>query len=290
MNGTKTYQVPKTPIGSNFYISVNSKSVNSFNTNLKIRAESIQSWLCVGLDISSESLGSSSLDDLKGHAKKVVDSTRDLAAAYKPNFAFFERWGSKGFQWLEEIIDYIGDGPILIADAKRGDIGNTAKQYSKSIFDHFGFDAVTLNPYLGRDSIEPFLDRAEKGVFILCRTSNPSSGEFQNHQFDGQALYEKVAAWAGALNDKDNVGLVAGATAPEELTRIREIVPNLSLLIPGVGAQGGDLEHSVRVGNQSGVGIINVSRGICFAGDHSTSAIRSTAESYVSQMKTVLHG
>ena len=149
---------------------------------------------------------------------------------------------------------------------------------------------MTLNPYLGRDSIEPFLDRAEKGVFILCRTSNPSSGEFQNHQYDGQALYEKVAAWAGALNDKDNVGLVAGATAPEELTRIREIVPDLSLLIPGVGAQGGDLEHSVRVGNQSGVGIINVSRGICFAGDHSTSAIRSTAESYVSQMKTVLHG
>ncbi|SVD61565.1 uncharacterized protein METZ01_LOCUS414419, partial [marine metagenome] len=160
--------------------------MNSFNTELKMRTESVRSFLCVGLDISAESLGSPSLNDLKDYTKQVVDVTRDLAVAYKPNFAFFECWGSKGFQWLEEIVDYIGDGPIIIADAKRGDIGNTAKQYAKSIFDHFGFDAVTLNPYLGRDSIDPFLDRTEKGVFILCRTSNPTSNEFQNHQYDGQ--------------------------------------------------------------------------------------------------------
>ena len=264
--------------------------MNSFNTELKMRTESVRSFLCVGLDISTESLGSPSLNDLKDYTKQVVDVTRDLVVAYKPNFAFFECWGSKGFQWLEEIVDYIGDCPIIIADAKRGDIGNTAKQYAKSIFDHFGFDAVTLNPYLGRDSIDPFLDRTEKGVFILCRTSNPTSNEFQNHQYDGQALYEKVAAWANGLNEKDNVGLVAGATAPEELTRIRDIAPDLSMLIPGVGAQGGNLEHSIRVGNQTSVGIINVSRGICFAGDHSESAIRKAAKSYVSQMKTVFYG
>ena len=248
------------------------------------------SYLCVGLDISAESLGSSSLMDLKDHAKQVVDNTRDLAAAYKPNFAFFERWGSKGFQWLEEIVDYIGTGPIIIADAKRGDIGNTAEQYAKSIFDHFGFDAVTLSPYLGQDSVEPFLDRKEKGVFILCRTSNPSGSQFQDHQDDGKALYERVAIWANGINAKDNVGLVVGATAPEELTRIRKIAPDLSMLIPGVGAQGGDLEHSVRVGNQTSVGIINVSRGICFAGDHSGSAIRNAAESYVAKMKILFDG
>ena len=155
---------------------------------------------------------------------------------------------------------------------------------------NFGFDAVTLSPYLGQDSVEPFLDRTEKGVFILCRTSNPSGSQFQDHQDDGKALYERVAIWANGINAKDNVGLVVGATAPEELSRIRKIAPDLSMLIPGVGAQGGNLEHSVRVGNQTSVGIINVSRGICFAGDHSGSAIRNAAESYVAQMKILFDG
>jgi len=128
----------------------------------------------------------------------------------------------------------------------------------------------------------------KKGVFILCRTSNESAGDFQDNLTDGDPLYLKVAEWANGLNEKDNIGLVVGATAPEELTHIREISPDLSLLIPGVGAQGGDLEHSVKVGNQTGVGLINVSRGISFAGDMSENAIRSAAEDYLNQMRKAI--
>ena len=158
----------------------------------------------------------------------------------------------------------------------------------RDIFGHFGFDCVTLSPYMGRDSIDPFLHDPEKGVFILCRTSNPSAEDFQNILSDDSTLFEKVAMWANGLNDKNNVGLVVGATAPEELTRIREISPDLSMLIPGVGAQGGDLEHSVKVGNQSGAGLINISRGISFAGDMSEKAIRSAAEEYVNKMRNCI--
>lgn len=257
----------------------------AFNSRLKTLCKDRQSWLCVGLDMSSEAFGSNKLSNLKEHTFNVIDATRDLAVAYKPNFAFFERWGAAGFAWLEETSMYIGNEHIKIADAKRGDIGNTASQYADSIFGHFGFDCVTLSPYMGRDSIDPFLKDPEKGVFILCRTSNASAADFQNILTEGEPLFEKVAQWANGLNDKNNVGLVVGATAPEELTRVREISPDLSLLIPGVGAQGGDLEHSVKVGNQTGVGIINVSRGISFSGDMTEKAIRTAAEEYVNRMQ-----
>ncbi|HIA94460.1 MAG TPA: orotidine-5'-phosphate decarboxylase [Candidatus Marinimicrobia bacterium] len=260
----------------------------SFNSRLRSLTQERQSWLCVGLDMNPEAFGSNSLSNLKEHTFNVIDATRDLAVAYKPNFAFFERWGAAGFAWLEETALYIGDDHIKIADAKRGDIGNTALQYADSIFGHFGFDCVTLSPYMGRDSIDPFLHDPEKGVFILCRTSNESAGDFQDNLTDGDPLYLKVAEWANGLNEKDNIGLVVGATAPEELTHIREISPDLSLLIPGVGAQGGDLEHSVKVGNQTGVGLINVSRGISFAGDMSENAIRSAAEDYLNQMRKAI--
>ena len=262
--------------------------MTAFNSRLKSLCDDRESWLCVGLDMNPEAFGSNNLANLKDHTFNVIDATRDLAVAYKPNFAFFERWGAAGFAWLEETAMYIGDDHIKIADAKRGDIGNTAIQYADSIFGHFGFDCVTLSPYMGRDSIDPFLHDPEKGVFILCRTSNPSAADFQNILSDDSKLYEKVAMWANGLNDKNNVGLVVGATAPEELTRIREISPDISMLIPGVGAQGGDLEHSVKVGNQSGVGLINISRGISFAGDMSEKAIRSAAEEYVNKMRNCI--
>ena len=159
--------------------------------SIRERKRYVGGWKTVGLDISAESLGSSSLMDLKDHAKQVVDNTRDLAAAYKPNFAFFERWGSKGFTWLENLVEFIGDDPILIADAKRGDIGSTASQYAKSVFNYFNFDCVTLSPYLGGDSIEPFIEYKDKGVFILCRTSNPSGAEFQSKKLDNDSfLYD----------------------------------------------------------------------------------------------------
>ena len=261
----------------------------TFNHRLKSTIDKKKSCLCVGLDISPEMIGSENLGDLKIHAKKVIDATRDLAAAYKPNFAFFERWGSAGFGWLEEIVDYIGTDHIKIADAKRGDIGSTAFQYAHSIFKHFGFEAVTLNPYMGQDSIIPFLEYSKNGVFILCKTSNPSAADFQNEKLAGKPLYEKVAIWANNLNKHENVGLVIGATAQNELNYIRALVPELPLLIPGVGAQGGELQNSVRIGNESGIALITISRGICFAGDLSERDIRNTAYEYLRKINEVFH-
>ena len=143
--------------------------MESFNLRLSKLIKSKRSHLCVGLDMNPEGIGSSNanLDELKKHAFKVVDSTIDLASAFKPNLAFFERWGSQGFKWLEELMDYFSDDVIIIGDAKRGDIGNTAKQYAYSLFTHFNFDAVTLSPYMGKDSITPFIENPEKGAFIV---------------------------------------------------------------------------------------------------------------------------
>ena len=140
--------------------------MSSFNSRLKALTDERRSWLCVGLDMTPEALGGRDLSSLKDHTFKVIDATRDLAVAYKPNFAFFERWGAVGFAWLEETVSYIGDQTIKIADAKRGDIGNTAEQYSQSVFKHFGFDSVTVNPYMGTDSIMPFIKDKNKGDIV----------------------------------------------------------------------------------------------------------------------------
>ena len=262
--------------------------MKSFNSIIKSIIDKRKSWLCVGLDISPESLKSNNLKALKEHTFKVIDATKEYAVAYKPNFAFFERWGSAGFAWLEETVDFIGSKHIKIADAKRGDIGNTAVQYSKSIFDHFNFDCVTINPYLGRDSIKPFLEKTDKGVFLLARTSNPSAEEIQNMKENGITLFEKVVHMANDLNGKDNIGLVVGATAPRELQMIRDISNGMPLLIPGVGAQGGDLLTSLKIGNQSGIGLINISRSISFAGDMSSKSIQNAASNYLMQMREIL--
>ena len=262
--------------------------MKSFNSILKSLVYDRQSWLCVGLDMSPESLGSDSLVDLKEHTFKVIDSTKEYAVAYKPNFAFFERWGSKGFSWLEETVDYIGDNHIKIADAKRGDIGNTASQYAHSIFNHFGFDCVTINPFMGSDSIHPFLEKKEKGVFLLAKTSNPSAGACQNVKEDGITIFERVVQMANNLNYNDNIGLVVGATAPKELQIIRDSSPGMPILIPGVGAQGGDLITSMKIGNQNGIGLINISRSISFAGNMSSESIRDAASNYLLQMSKAI--
>ena len=267
---------------------VNYLAMESFNSQLKEVVRHKRSWLCVGLDMNPEALGKNDLTGLKEHSFKVIDATREFAAAYKPNFAFFERWGAVGFAWLEEIVEYIGNEHIKIADAKRGDIGNTARQYAKSIFDHFGFDSVTLNPYMGKDSIMPFIKEKSKGAFILCRTSNESAKDLQNQLVNGVPLYEHVARLAKDLNKLDNVGLVVGATALDELDRIRSIVPDASLLIPGVGSQGGDLAYSLKAGNHSGVGLINVSRDISFRGDMNDEAIHKAASGYVEKMRELM--
>ncbi len=265
--------------------------MKSFNTRLSEHITMKKSHLCVGLDISPEGLGNkdAKISNLIDHSLRVIDVTIELAVSYKPNLAFFERWGSDGFKWLEKIIGYIGNDSIIIADGKRGDIGNTAKQYAISIFDHFGFDAVTINPYMGSDSIKPFIENPEKGVFILCRTSNPSAKDIQDLKIGKNELYETVAKLAVGLNINNNIGLVVGATAPSDILKIRKITPKLPFLIPGIGAQGGDLEKSMQNGNLNGIAIINISRGISFAGDMSSKAIKNSAHEYVEKMREIVN-
>ena len=279
--------------------------MKSFNLRLSKLIKSKRSHLCVGLDMNPEAMGSSNttLDELKKHAFKVIDATSDLSSAFKPNLAFFERWGSEGFKWLEGLMDYFPDDLIIIGDAKRGDIGNTAKQYAYSLFTHFDFDAVTLSPYMGKDSITPFIDNPEKGAFILCRTSNPSAVDLQNQQINikssdqtlnsidkipNEMLFDKTAQLCVEWNKNNNVGIVVGATAPKEISRIRNHAPSLPFLIPGIGAQGGDLTQSMVDGNKNGDALINISRGISFSGDLSSKAIRNAAKDYLSQMREII--
>jgi len=226
-----------------------------------------KSRLCVGLDPDPNRLPDGV--DLKDFLFSIVDATSDLVASYKPNAAFFEREGIAGYRLLQELIEIIPEHIPVILDAKRGDIGHTAAAYATAVFDVMKADAVTVNPYLGTDSLRPFLDRAEKGVFILCKTSNASAGEFQDLLVGDQQipLYLRVAELANNWNEHSNVGLVVGATYPEEAARIRATAPDLDFLIPGVGAQAGDLAAVIDASiDRNGQGfVINSSRGILYA-------------------------
>jgi orotidine-5'-phosphate decarboxylase len=227
------------------------------------------SLLCVGLDTDPKRMPEGiSVVDFNG---AIIEATSDLVCAYKPNLAFYEAMGDEGYEALKETLKHIPDSIPVIADAKRGDIGNTAAAYARAIFDNFGFDAVTVNPYLGLDAVEPFLSYEERGVIILCRTSNPGATDFQDLlcQYGNgyRPLYEIVALKAGQWNTRGNIGLVIGATYPEELGTIRRQHPEIPFLVPGVGAQGGDLALAVRHGiDANGRGmIINSSRQILYA-------------------------
>jgi len=214
------------------------------------------SLVCVGLDQGEWEFN-----------QKIIDQTHDLVCAYKPNFAFYEALGTRGWENLKKTIEYLRTfhpGVVTIADAKRADIGNTNNGYVTAIFDELKFDAVTVNPYFGREALQPFLDQKDKGIIILCKTSNPGSGEFQDF------VWEKVATnVAKNWNKNNNCLLVVGATYPEELKKVRQIVGDMTLLVPGIGAQGGDIEKTVKAGlNAKKAGmIINSSRGIIFAKD-----------------------
>ncbi|MFH0943508.1 MAG: orotidine-5'-phosphate decarboxylase [Candidatus Beckwithbacteria bacterium] len=220
------------------------------------------SLLCVGLDQGEFEFN-----------KNIIDQTGDLVCAFKPNFAFYEALGVKGWESLKQTVEYIKEKfpeVMTIADAKRADIGNTNIGYATSIFDDLGFDGVTVNPYFGQEALQPFLDRKDKGIIVLCRTSNPGSGEFQ----DG--LWQKVAGnVTKTWNKNNNCLLVAGATYPEELAEIRKIVGEMTLLVPGVGVQGGEVEKVMKAGlNSTKAGmIINSSRGICQASDPRKAAL-----------------
>ncbi|MFP4628679.1 MAG: orotidine-5'-phosphate decarboxylase [Halobacteriales archaeon] len=238
-----------------------------FFDRLAERIDARSSVLCVGLDSERGRLPEHLLDEeLPRWAfnRRIIDATHDLVAAYKPNVAFYE--DADGWRSLEETIAYAhGKGVPVVLDAKRGDIGNTARQYARLVD---LADAITVNPLLGRDSLEPFLQRAGAGVFVLCRTSNPGAADVQGLTLaEGDALYERLATLAEVWDRHGNVGLVVGATAPDELERVRELAPSLPFLVPGVGSQGGDLEAAVEFGLADGVGLVNASRSVIFAGD-----------------------
>ncbi|RQV93475.1 orotidine-5'-phosphate decarboxylase [bacterium] len=222
----------------------------NFITRLAEASHANRSLLCIGLDLEPSAMPDGI--DFYAFNREIIDATRDLVCAYKPNIAFYEADGISGLVALRKTIQYIGGKIPVILDAKRGDIGNTAKAYARAIFDDFGADAVTASPYLGRDSLEPFMERADKGVFILCRTSNAGSGDFQSLTVETatgkKMLFEAVAEKVNEWNVHGNLGLVAGATYPQELKLLRGRYPQMPLLIPGVGSQGGDLQEVMDYG------------------------------------------
>ncbi|HVP35432.1 MAG TPA: orotidine-5'-phosphate decarboxylase [Terriglobales bacterium] len=241
-----------------------------FIQKLKSASAKNKSLLCVGLDTELEKIPKFLLqekDPIFAFNRAIIDSTSDLVCAYKPNLAFYEAYGLKGLEALKKTCEYIPKDIPIILDAKRGDIGNTSKMYAKAIFDEFKGDGVTLSPYLGGDSLSPFLEYEDKCCFILCLTSNAGAKDFQLQNIQGKPLYKIVAEKILSWNKKGNCGLVVGATYPEQLKEIREIAPDLPILIPGVGAQKGDAELTVRYGTDKNenLAIINSSRGIIYA-------------------------
>ena len=203
--------------------------------------------------------------------KAIIEATSDLVCAYKPNIAFYEALGLDGLNSLLKTVEIVPPHIPIIGDAKRGDIGNTARMYARALFSTFGFDAVTVNPYLGSDSLKPFLEYGEKGIFVLCRTSNPGSSDFQSLKCSSEGghhpLYMAVAQKARTWNKLGNVGLVVAATYPDELREVRAICPDMPLLIPGIGTQGGDLTAAANHGvdSRGEKAIIVSSRSIIYA-------------------------
>jgi orotidine-5'-phosphate decarboxylase len=224
-----------------------------------------KSLLCIGLDPAPKMMPRVGILEFN---KAIVDATADLVCAYKPNLAFYEALGVDGLKALQKTIEHIPDHIPIIGDGKRGDIGNTAKAYAKALFDTFGFDATTVSPYLGFDSVEPFIEYEDKGAFILCRTSNAGAVDFQSLvDSRGMPLYEAVARKAKEWDIRGNIGLVVGATYPDELKAIRQLCPAMPFLIPGIGPQGGDLALAVKYGVdvKGEKAIIAVSRQVLYA-------------------------
>ena len=222
--------------------------MTGFFSRLEARARQIDSLLCVGLDPHTADLSAPTAAAARDFCLRLIEATADHAAAFKPNAAFFEALGPDGWAVLREVIDAAPEGVPMILDAKRGDIASTAEAYAQSAFAGLGADAITLSPYLGRDSLTPFLADPQRGVFLLCKTSNPGAADLQDLALAGssQTLWEHVADLACAWNENDNLGLVVGATHPDALRRVRQIAPELWILAPGVGAQGGELDAALR--------------------------------------------
>ncbi|MEE9169084.1 MAG: orotidine-5'-phosphate decarboxylase [bacterium] len=251
-----------------------------FNERLRTICLEKGSLLAIGLDPDVDKIPAF-LNEFESPVlefnKSIINATSDLVCAYKLNLAFYEQFGISGWRSLKKTIELIPDDVLVILDGKRADIGNTSEKYARSMFDELNSDAVTVNPYMGSDSIAPFIRDESKGAFVLCLTSNPGARDFQFLPVDGQYLFEKIAQKAIEWNKQDNVGLVVGATQAQNMKQVRRIAPNLPFLIPGVGAQGGDLETAVAAGRDNeGAGmVIPLSRTILYKSSDTDFASRS---------------
>ena len=272
----------------------------TFFDRLRTAADQKNTLLGVGLDVEPDRLpagigGGDVVQAVVEFNRRIVDATADLVAAYKPNLAFYEALGPPGLEALLRTRELIPADVPVIGDAKRGDIDNTMRRYAVALFDVYTFDCVTISPYLGRDAIEPFASRAERGVYLLCRTSNPGSGEIADLEVtsDGggsRSLYLAIAERVKSWNSSGNLGLVVGATYPQELARVREVAPELPILLPGVGAQGGLLEASVEAGVDARRGglLVNASRQVLYASanDDFPAAARHAAQTLRDRINT----
>jgi orotidine-5'-phosphate decarboxylase len=251
-----------------------------------------KSFLCIGLDVDLDKIPSHLLeleDPIFEFNKAIIDATHDLCVAYKPNTAFYEAYGIKGWQSLQKTIDYLNQNHpeiFTIADAKRGDIGNTSTMYAKAFFDDLEFDSVTVAPYMGRDSVEPFLAFENKHTIMLALTSNEGAFDFQTKDCSGNELYKTVLETSKGWKNAQNLMYVVGATKAEYFTEIRKIVPDNFLLVPGVGAQGGSLSEVCKYGMNANVGLlINSSRGIIYASKDIDFDQKARAEALLMQIE-----
>ncbi len=256
----------------------------NFTQRLRKIQRRSNSLLCIGLDTDINKVPESLFaygDPVYEFNRRIIDATRDLVCAYKINLAFYEATGEHGWYTIHQTLARIPEEIVTIGDAKRGDIGNSATMYARLLVHDYEFAATTVNPYMGFDSVEPFIVNRHQGAFILALTSNPGAKDFQYLRSGRRPLYEHVIARARRWNAKSNCGLVVGATRPKELQRIRKLVPDMPILIPGVGAQGGDLRAAVRYGcdRHGELAVINASRSILYAsgGDDFASAARASA-------------
>lgn len=265
-------------------------------TELKNHIFEKETYLCVGLDTDRSKLPKHLLgthpDPVFSFNKGIIDATRDLCVAYKINTAFYESMGLHGWESLKRTVDYIPPTHLKIADAKRGDIGNTSHQYARAFFETWAFDAVTVAPYMGKDSVEPFLKYPGKWTILLGLTSNDGSRDFQFQQSsDGEYLYQRVLRQAIEWGSPENLMFVIGATREEQLEQIRRMAPDHFFLVPGVGSQGGNLDEISKYGlNRNGGLLVNVSRAIIYASaeENFATEARAVAQGYQQQMKNYL--
>ncbi len=256
-----------------------------------------KSFLCIGLDVDLNKIPKHLLesdDPIFEFNKAIIDATHDLCVSYKPNTAFYEAYGIKGWQSLQKTINYINEKHseiFTIADAKRGDIGNTSSMYAKAFFEDLSFDSVTVAPYMGKDSVEPFLAFENKHTILLALTSNEGAFDFQTQNSNGKELYKTVLETSKTWKNSKNLMYVVGATKAEYFTEIRKIIPDSFILVPGVGAQGGNLQDVCKFGMNDNVGLlINSSRGIIYASNGKDFAEKAREEALKIQleMKTIL--